>query len=189
MITRDELIIDMMPFSRELIEWCKKYPDFTKALKIIYPEKFITLGAVVTSQSPNYPEDEVIGIYTYAYKLKTPIYKQDFVINKERHNKEFILYTRHQSPNSSKYIKDINDFYATYGKGGHYVKSHHLSFEELPEEIRPRAVEAIDLARRVQITGLRRLSQKHLKKVYRKVRVEKRGEWFYKQKLQAKQNK
>src|SRR3990172_10109507 len=108
MSTREELIIEMMPFSQELIDWCKIHHDFSKALKIIYPEKFITLGGVVTSSSPNFPDDQVIGVYAYAYQLKSPIFKQDFVVNKGGLNKEFVLYTRYPNRSDIKYIRDIN---------------------------------------------------------------------------------
>jgi hypothetical protein len=71
----------MMPFSDSLIEWCMKHPEFHSGLKLIYSERFISLGAMVTSYSPYRPNDEVIGVYTYDYKRKNPIFKQDFIVN------------------------------------------------------------------------------------------------------------
>lgn len=182
-ITFEELIVEMMPFSEELVNWCKAYPEFLVALKVIYSDRFISLGAIVTSYSPNYPEDEVIGIYTYDYKRKTPIFKQDFIVNKGKLNKEFILFTRNSKNGSSKYVKDINEFYATYGKGGFYINSHHLSLEQLPEEIRERGLEAINLANKL-IGGIKiKPSQKHIDKIYGELKSVKRGTWFIKQKL------
>lgn len=182
-VTLEELIIEMMPFSEELVDWCKSHPDFLTALKIIYSERFISLGAIVTSYSPNFPEDEVIGMYTYDYLRKPPILKQDFIINKGKLNKEFVLFTRNSKNGSSKYIKDINEFYLTYGKGGFYVNSHHLSLGQLPEEIRERGLDAINLANKL-IGGIKiNPPQEHIDKIYGELKSVKRGTWFINQKL------
>ncbi len=182
-VTFEELIVEMMPFSDELVNWCKLHPEFLAALKIIYSEKFISLGAIVTSYSPNYPSDEVIGIYTYDYQRKNPIFKQDFIINKGKLNKEFMLFTRNLKRGSSKYVKDINEFYTTYGKGGYYVNSHHLSFEQLPEEMKPRGLNAIRLANKLKGEIMVKPSQEHISKIYKQVKSIKKAAWFEKQKL------
>ncbi len=110
-MTTEQLIISMQPFSNELKSWCASHPEFLKALKIIYPHRFLTLQALVTSYSPNYPDDEVIGIYIYDFSTKIPKFKQDFIVNKGKTNNKFILYTRY-SP-QSKFIKYINEFFET----------------------------------------------------------------------------
>lgn len=181
MTTLEEAIIETMPFSPQLIEWCKSHPDFSKALKIVYPEKFITLGAIVTSYSPDYLDDEVIGVYTYAYQMKTPIFKQDFVINKGTRHNEFILYTKHPLTSSSKYIKDIGEFYRTYGKNGSsYTNTHHLTLNELPAEIHSRGQQAINLANRVKKNGLGGINQNHIEKIYKQVKAIKNENKFIK---------
>lgn len=182
-ITFEELIIELMPFSPELVDWCKTHPEFMGALKNIYAEKFISLGGIVTSYSPNYPNDEVIGVYTYDYKRKNPVFKQDFIINKGKQNKEFILFTRNFKNGSSKYVKDIHEFYDTYGKGEFYVNSHHLSFEELPDKIKPRGQDAIKLANKLKGSSLIKPSQEIIEKIYLQVKSVKQGTWFVKQKL------
>src|SRR3989338_6890658 len=131
MITPDELIIEMMPFAYELKVFCKSNPSFQKALKIIYFDRFITLQVITTSYSPNFPNDEVIGIYVYDYGLKKPQFKQDFIVNKEGKKKEFILFTGLSNVVDNKYVRHINDFLATYGKGGYFVNAHRPKFEEL----------------------------------------------------------
>lgn len=182
MITRNELIIEMMPFSEELIQWCKKHLDFPRALKIIYPERFISLGAICTSYSDYNLNDEVIGVYSYAYRLNNPIFKQDFIVNKSKLNKIFILYTRY--PNSkSKYIKDINEFYNTYGKNHQYVNSHHLTLEELPQTLIHRGIQAIKRADILKKTGIRKLSQEELLTFYKDLKKQKRNKWFNKIKI------
>lgn len=181
-ITREEAIIETMPFSKELVAWCKTYPIFSKALKIIYPEKFLTLGAVVTSHSTTYkPEDEVIGVYAYAYTLKNPIFKQDFVINIGKLNKQYILYTRFPSPD--RMIKDISEFYKTYGKGGNYFNSHHVSFDELPDKIKWAGERAIQLANKISQNGLLINDSKRNKRIYNEVLRAKQSTWFTKEKL------
>ncbi len=179
----EEVIIEMMPFSKELVNWCKIHPQFLVALKNIHAEKFISLMAIVTSYSPNYPSDEVIGIYTYDYKRKNPVFKQDFIINKGKLNKEFVLFTRNNKSNSSKYVKDINEFFKTYGEGGFYVNSHHLSLDQLPDKIRQRGEDAIRLADKIKSSDLSQIPQKHINKIYKKLRTIKTSEWHIKEKL------
>jgi hypothetical protein len=183
-ISLEELIILMMPFSKELIEWCKLHPEFQSALKVIYSERFVSLGAIVTSYSPNFPQDEVIGVYSYDYKRKNPIFKQDFIINKGKLNKEFVLYTRTKGK-SSKYVKDINDFYASYGKGGFYINSHHLMLEQLPSELRERGISAIQLANKIVAGNYSKPNQKHINKIYNEIISVKRDAWYVKQKLKS----
>lgn len=184
-VTFEELVLEMMPFSRQILSWCKEHPEFQKALKIIYSDRFISLGAVVISCSPNYPDDEVIGIYSYDYKIKNPKFKQDFIVNKGRLNREFVLYTRNPGGQSSKYVKDINDFYGTYGRGGFYYNSHHLTLAQLPEEIRDRGKRAIKLAEKIQrMGGFLKPSQDQIDRIHRDVMVEKAGKWFKKKKLE-----
>lgn len=173
----------MMPFSRELINWCKIHPEFQSALKIIYSERFLTLGAIVTSYSPNYPTDEVIGIYTYDYIRKHPIFKQDFIVNKGKLDNEFVLFTRNPKCGSTKYVKDINVFYATYGKDGYYINSHHLTLEQLPAELRERGNRTIALANKLKTGIYMKPNQDHIDKVYNELNSVKRDSWYVKQKL------
>ncbi|MDO8618337.1 MAG: hypothetical protein Q7R49_00145 [Candidatus Daviesbacteria bacterium] len=169
MITPEELIIEMMPFPRELKEFCKTHPDFGKALKIIYFDRFITLQAVGTSYSPNFPEDEVIGIYVYDYGLKDPKFKQDFIINKGGQKKEFILFTGLSSVVDNKQIRHINEFLSTYGKGGYYKDAHHPKFEEFSEELKERAVKAIALGDKRKKEGFVKITMEQAQEIYKKL--------------------
>jgi len=152
----------MQPYSPELKEKILNDPDFMEALKINHLERFISLGAIVTSYSPLKPEDEIIGFYTYDLKLNK--FKQDFIVNVKKQDKEFILYTRFPSKNN-KSIRDINEFYKIYSQGKHYINSHHLSFNDLPDEIKPRAQKAIDLANKIKLYGLEKPTDKKLEKI------------------------
>ncbi len=171
MITPEELIIEMMPFSDELREFCKVNPDFAKALKIIYFDRFIALQAVGTSYSPNYPNDEVIGIYVYDYGLKTPKFKQDFIVNKEGLKKDFVLYTGLSSATNGKNVKHINEFLATYGKGGYYKDAHWPRFEEFTDQLKERADKAVELAERRKMSGFSKPTQEQVEEIYKKLKA------------------
>src|SRR5258706_1921374 len=147
-ITLEEVILELQPFSDELINWYKNHSEFFKALKNIYPEKFVSPAMIVTS----YPTsgDEVIGVYTYHHEMKNPVFKQDFIVNVGRTNTEFVLYTRNPA-GSSKYVKDINDFFNKYRKYGYRKDDHRLSLEELPAQLQKRAKQAIELAKKLKI--------------------------------------
>lgn len=176
MITREELIIRMMPFHDQLVEWCKNNPQFLEALKIVYPDRFIALGAIYTSTSPYIPDDEVIGFVVY--DIKKNIFKQDFIINRNRNYNNFILYTKlpkNMPRIYSKFVRPIKEFYNRYGKNTHYLNTHHIKFDDLDEQLKQRATSAIKLARNLEKTGLRQLNQKELQYISDQLRKEKHG--------------
>lgn len=181
-VTLEELIIELMPFSDELVVWCKTHPKFLTALKNVYPKKFISPAMIVTS----YPQsgDEIIGVYTYHHEMKNPIFKQDFIVNKDNSNREFILYTRNPT-GSSKYVKDIKDFFVKYGKYGYHTNAHHLFLEELPAQLQERGREAIKLAEKMMGADLRKIPQHHIDKIYKEVTSIKRKDRYVKQKLDS----
>lgn len=181
-ISIEELIIELMPFSQELINWCNSHPKFLAALKNVYPERFISPAMIMTSTSPNFPDDEVIGVYSYDSHLNKPIFKQDFIINKGRLNNEFVLYTRNPT-GSSKYVKDINQFFALYGKGGYYLNVHHLTPEQLPDELQERVQETINLSNRIGKVDLTKISQEHIDRIYKEVMAIKRSDRYVIQKI------
>ncbi len=180
-ITLEDLIVEMMPFSEELKNWCKLHPEFLVALKVINPERFVALGGIITSSSPNYPDDEIIGILVY--DNIRGIFKQDFIINKGRANREFFLYTRNPGRLSSTYVKDINEFYSKYGKGDYYINTHHLSFDNLPEEIRSRAIDSLRLADKLKKAGYKKPTQEQIDNAYNQLLKIKKSTWFLKTKL------
>lgn len=162
MLTKEDIIIRLQPYSKELIAFCKADQDFKNALKINNPSRFVSLGAIVTSHSPFVPEDEIIGFYTYDYKIG--IFKQDFIVNVGGENKDFILYTRLAGKQSSKNVKDISQFFTKYSKGKYYIETHHPKYEDLPEIIKPRALEAVALANKIK-SGLRNLTPDELSQI------------------------
>lgn len=169
MITPEELIIEMMPFPQELKDYCKTNPMFGKALKIIYFDRFITLQVVATSYSPNFPEDEVIGIYVYDYGLKNPKFKQDFIVNKNGLKKEFILYTGLSSVVNNKQVKHISEFLDTYGKGGYYRNAHHPKFEDFSGILKERALKAIALSDKRKREGFVKITEEQAQEIYVKL--------------------
>jgi len=148
-ITWQDIILETLPFREEILNWCKLRPEFQKALKVLTSERFLHLGTVMISYPPD-TNDQVIGVYAYDYKNNPPLFKQDFIVDLNQDHKEFILYTGFpKGTQSTKYIKHINDFFSKYGKSGNYEGSHHLTFDQLPEdaEIRRRAKSMIERAK------------------------------------------
>lgn len=133
----------MQPYSKGLKDFIRSNPDFATALKINNPNRFISVGAVVISHSPLVPEDKIIGFFVYDNKEEK--FKQDIIVDIQGKDKEFILYTRFRS--RSKWIKDINEFINKYGQGLYYSGFHWLKFDELPDEIKPNTVMALELAK------------------------------------------
>lgn len=149
-----DILLRMQPYPKELKDLCLTNSEFSAALKSTHPDKFISLGVVITSHCPLIPEDEVIGFLVYDYG-PNPQFKQDFIVNIGSQRKKFVIYTRFSGVVKSKIIKDISHFYQKYPT---YNKdSHHPKFEELPVEIQPRALEAIRLAERIKEMGLRQM--------------------------------
>jgi hypothetical protein len=167
-ITFKDVILELTPFSQDLIDWSKKHIEFSDALKNIYPEKFISPGIVITHppiRTGNAIGDEVIGVYIYHYNLRTPIFKQDFIVKRDY---EYTLYSRNPGGNSE-YVKDINEFYLKYSIYGHDKRNHHSSLEELPPKVQERAKEAMVLAGKMKIGTPQEIPQKHIDKIYKKV--------------------
>lgn len=160
MVSVTDLIVRMQPYSKSLKDLILSDPDFSTALKINNHTRFVSLGAVVTSYSPLVPDDEVIGFYVYDYKEDK--FKQDFIVNIGKKDKEYILYTRFSKTNKNKRIKDISQFFERYSKGKYYVESHHPKFEDLPDIIKPRALEAINLAERLKGKKVRDFTKEEL---------------------------
>ena len=163
MVTVTNLIVRMQPYSSNLKSLILNDPDFAKALKINNHIRFVSLGAVVTSYSPLVPDDEVIGFYVYDYKEDK--FKQDFIVNIGKKDKEFILYTKFPNTNKNKRIKDISQFFEKYSGGKYYVESHHPRFEDLPDVIKPRALEAIALANKLRGKQVKNFSTEELGKI------------------------
>ena len=163
MVSVVDLIVRMQPYSKNLKNLILSDPDFSKALKINNHERFVSLGAVVTSYSPLVSEGEVIGFYVYDYKQDK--FKQDFIVNIGKKDIEFVLYTRYSNPNKNPRIKDISLFFEKYSKGKYYIESHHPKFEDLPDIIKPRALEAISLANKLKGKAVKDFSNEELKRI------------------------
>ncbi len=162
-ITLKELILEFQPFSPELKAWCKSHPEFFDALKNIHPDKFISPACIMCSYPPT--GDEVIGVYSFHYQLNNPIFKQDYIVNADFKNEKFTLYTNNPA-GSSKYVQNINNFFDKYGRYGYLRAHHHLTFEELPEDIKWRARAAMQLAERVKNVDTSKITQAHINKIY-----------------------
>jgi hypothetical protein len=153
MASFNELIIRMQPYPQELKRLCTIDSNFERALKNTHPEKFVSLGAVIVSYPPN-SLDQVIGFLVYDYTTEPGVFKKDFIVNVENRGREFRIYTRYRGVKKSRIIRDISHFYQEYPT--YEVNSHHPSFEEIPDELKPRALQAVALANRLRLLGVRR---------------------------------
>lgn len=147
-ITFKDLILETLPFREEILYWCKTHQEFKNNLKALVSRRFLPLG-VITISYPSGTNDEVIGIYAYDYKNNPPLFKQDFIVDVGMTHKEFVLYTGFpKGTQSTKDVKHIKEFFIKYGQDGNYADSHHLTFEQLPEdkELRRRAMRIIEIA-------------------------------------------
>ena len=114
--------------------------------------------------------------------MKKPIFKQDFIVNINNNNQEFLIYTRNPK-GSSKWVKDINEFFIKYGKNGNYANSHHPKFEDLPAEIKNNALRTIKLGEKIKSMGYEKPPQDKINQIYKEVMVEKSKEWIIKKPL------
>lgn len=142
----------MQPYPEQLKAICRVDSDLEKALKNTNPQRFISLGAVVVSYPPN-STDQVIGFFVYDYSKEPGIFKQDFIVNVGNKFKEFRIYTKFKGVKKSKIIRDISHFYQDYPT--YSVDSHHPAFEDIPDEIKPRAKKAVALAEKLKKLGVR----------------------------------
>lgn len=94
-------------------------------------------------------------------------FKQDFIVNVGSLNKEFVLYTADTNGNETTYLKHINAFFSKYGKKGHYNGTHWVEFDKLPEEVKPRANDAIRLAGVIKQSGTAHITQDRIDGIYR----------------------
>lgn len=169
----NDVVFEAMPFRNELVEWIRKHPDFKQGLKFSNPDTFLALGAVVWSFSPDHPEDEVIGFFTYDTDKK--FFKQDFIVNVGNKNTEFLLYSKQPSKKYGKYVQHFNGFKAKYAINGHYQNVHHLSLADLDAmnnpELSERARSTIALAERIETGGGRNQpTSKELADTLKKIR-------------------
>lgn len=146
-----DYLIKRMPFRKELLDWCIAHPNFVDALKIIHMHDFVGFNGIITSHSPERPQDQVIGIVVY--DLKREILKQDFIVDLESKHKEFTLYSKLPKKYTKLYehgvVQHIDDFYATYGGAGHYYKdTHYPPIESLPNDLQARIKQYLTLTRR-----------------------------------------
>lgn len=169
-ITPEDLIIELMPFSVSLKKFCEVHPEFKNALKFIYFNRFIALQAIFTSSSPYYSKDQVIGIPVYDYGLKKPLFKQDFIINRDGTNTEFVLYTGLSSAVDNKYVKHVNEFLAFYGRGKYYINAHRPRYEDFPPELKERAKKAIELAEERKRGGYVEVTPEFSELIYKKLK-------------------
>lgn len=143
------------PFSDELCAFMESNPEFYNSLKIANTERFYFLKPILTSFVPNHPtlsQDEVLGFFYF--DIKTKIFKQDFIINKDKQGKSFYSYVDEKTYDKYKscpYVLLINNFFKTYGENGKYYHRqhekpwmhHYKNIIELPGDILQKNAEVL----------------------------------------------
>jgi len=122
------------PFSKELKSFMINNKEFTKATKLYNSHSYYCLPFIITSSTPSFPEDEVIGIWFVNKTDKGPRYKQDFIVRKKE---SFVLYTsKHYA--RGKHVEPLKNFFEKYGENGKYYHSenrwqhHYKTLKDLP---------------------------------------------------------
>lgn len=129
-VTIADVIIETIPFSEPLAQWCRQSSNVKSALKFSNSEYFLPIGAIFTSAPKNHLEDEVIGFIVYDPVKKC--FKQDYILNIGKEDKQFVLYTKVPGGRQDNHeVKHIKQFFAAYDIEGGYRKDHHLSLEQL----------------------------------------------------------
>jgi hypothetical protein len=121
--------------SEELLDWIESNPSFRKSLKLNNPNRFIKLPFLITSHTPRahkLHKDEIIGIW-YLDKNnyqnnQEPLFKQDFIVNKLKQNKEFVSFAANSFANGD-YVEPIDNFFKIYGSGGKYYHKSGIRWE------------------------------------------------------------
>lgn len=180
-----DTLIEAMPFSDSLADWCRNNPNFKTGLKFANSRNFLALGLILTSSAPHKPNDEVIGCLVYDMKQK--IFKQDFIVNVGGNNTKFILYSKRPDTNYDKYSQHINTFFADYGLNGQYYKdTHHYTVDRAKQlSIDPRFRERIEstlrIAESIETHGPNTITQAQLRATLDGIRQEKqkkRVDWL-----------
>ena len=73
MVSVYDLIIRLQPYSQGLKSFIRRHRDFANALKVNNPNRFVSVGGIVISYSPIFPEDKIIGFFVFARNLSNGI--------------------------------------------------------------------------------------------------------------------
>lgn len=153
MTARQDYPANNYPFSSEMCLFIDNHPEFLRALKLSNTNRFQYIPLIFTSSTPNtHPltKDQVIGMWyidkNNYYAGRHPFFKQDFIINKNSLQIEYIVFASRaiMRRESSPYIKSIDDFFQDYGQGGQYYHNenrwdhYYNTVNDLPDEPRLR---------------------------------------------------
>mgnify|MGYP001566357369 CR=1 FL=1 len=133
------------PFSDPLLKFMEAEPTFYASLKLANWRRFKTIPRIITSHTPtghSHSQDEIIGVWYFDLEGTGvnghPFFKQDFIVNIGRMDREFHSYTVGFPTNQ--YVHQIGDFFNTYGLNGQYYhrgsrwEHHYLDVADLPND-------------------------------------------------------
>ena len=113
------------PLSDELCSFMDNNNNFTSSLKLSNTSKFEFIPIIFTSHLPHWHKlavDEVIGMwYLDKENLKKgefPLFKQDFIVNKNSDGKIFNSYVDKKTydKNKNHHVLTIDNFFIDYGE-------------------------------------------------------------------------
>jgi len=153
MTSRQDFPANRFPFSDEICLFMDNHPEFKNSLKIVNPNRFKYISLIFTSHTPPthpFSNDQVIGMWyidAINFRLsRFPLFKQDFIVNKDSNNIEFISYTTRPIVRraNSPFVQPIQDFFRIYGQNGLFYHNnqrwahHYDNITDLPNEPRLR---------------------------------------------------
>jgi hypothetical protein len=122
------------------------HADFFNSLKLADNTRFKLIPIIAITHTPNSHQrnsDEIIGMFycdTNNYRAnRLPFFKQDYVVNIDSLNQEFISYSASQS--GGRYVRPLADFFSTYGNNGQFYhrngtrpwEHHYNNANDLPD--------------------------------------------------------
>jgi hypothetical protein len=160
----------MQPFPQELKDLCFKHPEFLEQLKLVWPDRFVSLLSIISTESPLVPSDEVIGFWVLDYSGNKPLFKEDYIVDVGKQKKEFHLYTGRKTGNGGKYIHNMTDFTIKYGGNGqYYANSHHATYDQLAPDLIPHADRPLKIAEMWRNLGVKIATQEELEEISSKL--------------------
>jgi hypothetical protein len=147
------------PFSDQLYDFMDSHRDFYESLKLSNDMDFECIPYIMLSSTPpghlRY-RDQVIGMFYFDkterfcnFHKGICLFKQDFVINTNSANTEFVSYST--SNDKGKYVRPIKEFFTLYGDKGKFYHQgsewhhHYADIADLPNDQRLK-----DLAKKIK---------------------------------------
>jgi hypothetical protein len=174
--TMFDVAVEVIPLSEPLKNWMRSHPEFIANLKFAYEDRFIPLGAALTSHPRDYLQDEVIGFIVY--DMKVGKFKQDYIVNLGGTNTEFVLYSKAPGSQDHKNVHHIKSFFNKYDHDGSYERAHWLTLVQIDEMAKGKPFLAEMAHRTVAMVerGIEKPTQERIDEAYKAIIEHKRSQ-------------